>query len=184
MKLLTQFGLCCLLAPGLFAEQHGGAGSGGHSGGVTSGHSAVHPHPSVRTFGSGRYGGYGYGGYYDPFYDSGYAPAAETGGPNTTVVYPPTATAVIAPQTAHSVIHEYGQPEDYSTLPAGDGRPILYLLAFRDGTIRAATTYWVQDSMVLYLDSGHQQKQAPLSTVDRDLSAQLNRERHVPFNLQ
>jgi hypothetical protein len=58
------------------------------------------------------------------------------------------------------------------------------LIAFRDSTIRAATTYWVEDGTLHYLDSSHKEKQAPLSSVDGDLSAQLNRERHVPFNLQ
>src|ERR1035438_6906140 len=57
MKPLMQFGLCCLLAPGLFAEYHGGgAVSGGHAGSVTSGHNAGHAHGSIRTFGYGCYG--------------------------------------------------------------------------------------------------------------------------------
>jgi hypothetical protein len=60
---------------------------------------------------------------------------------------------------------------------------MLYLIAFRDSTIRAAMTYWVEDGTLHYLDTGHQEKQAPLSSVDRDLSAQLNRERHIPFNI-
>jgi hypothetical protein len=189
MKTLLQFGLCCLLAPGLFAEhQGGGAVSGGHAGSGTPGHNAGHGHASIQTFGNGRHGGYGYGGfyggYYEPFYDYGYSPAADPGGSNVTVVYPPSLPAVTVAETAHSVIHEYNQPEDYGTPPQRESHPILYLIAFRDSTIRAAMTYWVEDGALHYLDTGHKEKQAPLSSIDLALSAQLNRERRVPFNLQ
>jgi hypothetical protein len=184
MKLVMQFGLGCLLASGVFAAHQGGAGvSGGHSGSVASGRSAVHAHGSMRTYGYGRYGGYGYGGYYEPFFDSGYYPPADTGGSNVTVVYPPQAPQSMVTQTAHSVIHEYAQPEDYAAQPEAQSHPILYLIAFRDNTIRAAMTYWVEDGAVHYLDKDHQARQAPLSSIDRDLSAQLNRERHVPFSV-
>ena len=190
MKPLMQFGLCCLLAPGLFAGQHGAAGHGAANGGHAGSPAAVrsgHPgHGSNQTFRFGRYGGYGYGygGYYDPFYDSGYYPAEGAGGSNTTVVYPPPSPPVIIAETVHPVIHEYTQPDDYGTPAARENQPILYLIAFRDSTIRAATTYWVADGVLHYLDTGHKEKAAPLASVDRDLSAQLNRERHVPFNIQ
>ena len=87
-------------------------------------------------------------------------------------------------ETAHPVIHEYTQWGDNANPPEQAGHPILYLIAFRDKTIAAATTYWVENGALHYLDTGHQQKQALLSSVDRDLSAQLNSERHVPFNIQ
>lgn len=194
MRPLMEFALCCLLAPGLFAGHHGGGAvgggaAGGHAGSVTPGHRAGHAHGSIRTFGFGRYGGYGYGGYgyggyYEPFYDYGYSPAAEPDGSNVTVVYPPPAPPVTITETAHPVIHEYTQQEDYGTPPERENHPILYLIAFRDSTIRAAMTYWVEDGALHYLDTGHQEKQAPLSSVDRDLSARLNRERHIPFSIQ
>jgi hypothetical protein len=189
MRPLMEFALCCLLAPGLFAGHDGsaavsgGAMTGGHAGSVTAGHHAGHAHASMRTFGYGRYGGYGYGGFYEPLYDYGYSPAAEPGGSNVTVVYPPSAPPVTITETAHPVIHEYTQREDYGAPPERENHPILYLIAFRDSTIRAAMTYWVEDGTLHYLDTGHQPKQAPLSSVDRDLSAQLNRERHIPFNI-
>jgi hypothetical protein len=194
MKPLMQFGLCCLLAPGVFAQHHGGGAlSGGRLGSVTSGYNAGRVHGSTRTFGYGRYGGYGYdgygyggfyGGYYEPFYDYGYNPPAGPGGSNVTVVYPPSAPPVMIAETAHPVIHEYTQQEDYGIPPERESHPILYLIAFRDSTIRAAMTYWVESGSLHYLDTDHKEKQAPLSSVDRDLSAQLNRERHIPFNIQ
>jgi hypothetical protein len=61
--------------------------------------------------------------------------------------------------------------------------PVLYLVAFHDGVIRAALTYWVEDRALHYIDSDHKEKQAPLSSVDRALSARLNRERNIAFQL-
>jgi hypothetical protein len=180
MKPLMQFSLCCLLAPGLFAADHGG----GHGGSVAAGHNAGHAHGSIQSFGHGRRGGYLYGGFYDPYYDYGDSPAAEPGGSNVTVVYPPSAPAVMVTETAHPVIHEYAQPEDYGTAAERGNQPILYLIAFRDSTIRAAMTYWVEGGTLHYLDTGHKEKEAPLASVDLDLSGRLNRERHVPFNIQ
>lgn len=189
MRPLMEFALCCLLAPGLSAQYHGGGTvGGGHGGSVTPGRHAGHGHGSIRTFGYGRYGGYGYGGFYggydEPFYDYGYSPAAEPGASNVTVVYPPPAPPVTITEPAHPVIHEYTQPENYGTPPERENHPILYLIAFRDSTIRAAMTYWVEDGTLHYLDTGHREKQAALSSVDRDLSAQLNRERQIPFSIQ
>jgi len=189
MKPLMQFGLCCLLAPGLFAERpSGGVVSGGHAGSVTAGSHAGHAPGSVRTLGYGRHGGQRYGGFYgggfEPFYDYGYGPPAESGGSNATVMDSPPAQPPMVMETAHPVIHEYTQREDYGVPPEQESRPVLFLIAFRDKTIRAAMTYWVENDVLHYLDSGHQEKQAPLSSVDRDLSAQLNRERRVPFSIQ
>jgi hypothetical protein len=176
-----------LLAQGLFGEHHSAVGgiavSGSHGAGATSARRAAHRRPSIQNFGHGRYSN-GYWNYYEPFYDFGYVPAAGTGETNTTVVYPTPGPAVLAKETVHPVIHEYGQPGDYGPPPMAEGHPILYLIAFRDSTIRAVTTYWVEGGTLHYLDSSQSEKRAPLTSVDRDLSVQLNRERRVPFNLQ
>lgn len=170
MKPLIKLGLCGLLAAGLFAE----------------GHPAVHANKSIQTSRYGRrghsYGGF-YGGYYEPFYDYGYSAPAASGGSSASAVYSPAAPVVMT-ETVHPVIHEYTQQQDYGTEAAQGNQPVLYLIAFRDSTIRAATTYWVADGALHYLDTGHKEKQAPLDSIDRDLSARLNRERHVPFNIQ
>jgi hypothetical protein len=43
--------------------------------------------------------------------------------------------------------------------------------------------YWAEGGTVHYGTLEHEQKQAPLNTVDRELSGQLNRERRVAFSL-
>jgi hypothetical protein len=168
MKPLVQLGLSFLLAQGVFTAHQDGAVSGGHSGSVTPGHSAGRPQASIRIGRYGRYDGYGYGGYSDPFYDYGYYRSTDAGGSNVTAVYPPPAPPVITQtaRTAHPVIHEYTQREGYGIPPGGNTHPILYLIAFRDSTIRAAMIYWVDDGTLHYLDKDHKEEQAPISSVD------------------
>jgi hypothetical protein len=59
----------------------------------------------------------------------------------------------------------------------------LFLLAMRDGTIRAVVAYWVSGAELHYVTMDHEQKQTPMSSVDRSLSERLNRERNVTFSL-
>jgi hypothetical protein len=197
MKFTLGAGLCCLLAAGVFAQHRGGGG--GHVGftgsraGGRLGYTARYGNFGYRGF-RGYYGSYwpwfyGYPGYWDSsYYDSGYsyAPSYQSA-PNVTVIYAPPAEPVyptVVTVTAHPVMHEYRQPEDYGLPSEHSGQPVLYLIAFNDRVIRAATTYWVENDKLRYLDTDHKQKEAPLSSVDRDFSAELNRERRVPFSLQ
>ncbi len=69
-----------------------------------------------------------------------------------------------------------------ATQPAKYEEP-LFLVAFRDGTIRAVLAYWLDGANMHYVTMEHEQRQTPLSTVDRDLSERLNRERNVTFRL-
>ena len=167
---------------------HGGYG--GHTGGYYGhyGHYGYYGH----RFGYGYGYGYGYWGWpvywgsWDGSYDYGYAPGVQeySPSPNITVVYPqPAQTAPVVIETARPVMHEYNQPADYGLPPPQENRPVLYLIAFKDRTIRAAMTYWTDGGTLHYLDTDHKEKQAPLDSVDRDFSAQLNRERHVQFRL-
>jgi hypothetical protein len=59
----------------------------------------------------------------------------------------------------------------------------LFLLALKDGTIRAVLAYWVEGATVHYVTMDHEQKQTPLSSLDHSLSERLNRERNVTFRL-
>jgi hypothetical protein len=181
-----------MLATSVFAAQQGsGAVGGGHAGGRTIGHDGGHN--GVRANRPARTNGYGdryAGGYWPLFgddydYDYGYGPPAEPYASAPRVIYQPMPMAPVT-ETAHPVIHEYTQPGDYGTATEreADTGPVMYLIAFHDNTIRAAMTYWVDNGTLHYLDRDHREKQAPISSVDRDLSAQLNRERHIPFNVQ
>jgi hypothetical protein len=138
-------------------------------------------------FYSGFYGGYP---FWDPSYDNsgygyGYAsapdPYAGSYGYNSDW-YPPAQsyTAPIPPPPPPApVIKEYVWPPSQ----AQSTEPPLYLIAFQDGVIRAVAAYWVDGATLHYVSMDHEQKQAPLSSVDRMLSERLNRERNVTFQL-
>jgi hypothetical protein len=142
------------------------------------------------SFGLGFYGsGFYSPGFYDygysyPYYDQGYGGGGYSSPqPNITVVYPPQQAPVyVEPQQpAHPVTHEYDQ-YGQEVKRDGSGAP-LYLLAFKDKVIRAATAYWVDGKTLHYVTYEHEQKQAPLETLDRDLTVRLNAERHVELQL-
>ena len=188
---------------------HGGGAVGGFHGGGAAG--GFHGGGTVGGFRDGLgYGSYGYrgyygglyGGFYGPgnygysywpgYYDYSYSPYAYSypysydPSPNVTVIYP--APAQAAPSTVYvergdpvvGQCDQYGQ-EIKSSSGAGDSP--IFLLAFTDHVIRAATAYWVEGQTLHYLTLDYEQKQAPLDTVDRALSLQLNRERRVAFSL-
>jgi len=109
--------------------------------------------------------------------------------PNVTVVYPqqpePAANTVYVDR-ASPVMRNYDEYGQEVGGPArgtsGDASPI-YLVAFKDHMIRAASAYWVDGRTLHYVTLQHEEKQVPLDTVDREFSLQLNRERHVRFQL-
>lgn len=84
-------------------------------------------------------------------------------------------------QPAHPVTHEYDQYGQEVRRDASG--PALYLLAFKDKVIRAATAYWVDGRVLHYVTFEKEQKQAPLDALDRDLTLKLNGERHVEMQL-
>ena len=125
------------------------------------------------------YFGFGYADYwpaygYAPYpYDYGYATYQPS--PNVTVIYP---------QQPATVSGQSVQPGTSAFAP--EIRPSaspLYLIAFNDHTIRAAISYRVDGNMLHYVTMDREDKEAPLDTVDRAMSMQLNRERRVPFQL-
>ena len=135
---------------------------------------------------------YGYYPDYDSTYSTGYSYPAYTQ-PNTTVIYPPQSTAQVytVPRPGLHEYDQYGQEvappaslpsAGTATGPGTNGSPI-YLIAFKNKDIRAAAAYWVTGQTLHYVTLEHEEKQVPLTEIDRDLSARLNRERSVAFQL-
>lgn len=130
---------------------------------------------------------YGYDPYYGSTYSTGYSYPAYQQAPNTTVVYAPQNTQVYT--VPRPAVHEYDQYGQEVQPPGGSGGASattgspIYLIAFKDQNIRAAAAYWVNGQTLHYVTLEHEEKQVPLTDVDRDLSARLNRERHVQFQL-
>jgi len=150
-----------------------------------------------RFFGNASSSGY-YGGYW-PYFYADYSSASEyssyvpTSGsynpatysytayqpsPNVAVIYPQ-APAPLSAERARPVTREYDQ-NGLEIRP--NGSP-LYLIAFKDHTIRTATTYRVDGNTLRYSTPEKEDKEAALDTVDRALTLQLNRERQVAIQL-
>ena len=168
---------------------------GGSRGGFRGGHGFRGRYGIIPFY--GFYGGYG---YYDPFFYDSY-PYSDYSYPNSyPSAYPysngysystpsvmiisnspygyPAAPTPQAPPPPEPTLREYGptaQSQKYETP--------LFLIAFKDGAIRAVLAYWVDGTILHYVSMDHEQKQAPLTSVDRDLSERLNRERNVTFSL-
>lgn len=119
-----------------------------------------------------------YPGYDYPYTVSGYSSYQTS--PNVTVLYPTQSTVPpLSAERAHPVMKEYDQ-NGQEIRPGGSP---LYLIAFKDHTITAATTYRVEGDTLHYTTQQNENKDASLDTVDRALSLTLNRQRQVPFDL-
>ncbi len=114
-----------------------------------------------------------HGGY--PRYSPYYPPYAN---PNVPFLYPqpvPYPPPVVR-ESPRIVIRQY--QEEYWR-----PRQIRYLIAFKDNLIQWADAYWVSANILYYVTPDHQQRAAPLDSVDRTLSERLNSERDIPFYL-
>ena len=183
----------------------GGFGGGSFGGGFGGGFGGFNR--GGFGFGRGFYGGYGlygypgfgygygyYPGYYDSYYPYNYSYYASSAyssypaynpSPNVTVVYPSQASAPPAyEQHAMPVTRDYDEyGQEIRRSGGSSAASPIYLVAFKDHAINAAAAYWVDGRTLHYVTLQHEEKQAPLDTVDRDFSMQLNRERHVQFQL-
>jgi hypothetical protein len=53
----------------------------------------------------------------------------------------------------------------------------------KNNNILAAFTYWTEKGDLHYVNLDHQMKQIPLSSIDRELTDRLNRERNLNVRL-
>ena len=66
---------------------------------------------------------------------------------------------------------------------ANEGRPTIYLLAFKDHRIVQAFGYWMEVGTLHYVSVEYGLNQVSLNLIDRDLSQRLNDERGIAFSL-
>jgi hypothetical protein len=128
-------------------------------------------------YGYGYYGGYdpydyGYGDAYGypggSYYDNGYyggGSGYDYGAPPVQNYAPP------APPSGGGQADSYYRRADY------------YLIAFTDHSIQAATAYHVDGDQLYFTTRDNVERHVALSSVDRNFSAQLNRDRRVQFQL-
>jgi hypothetical protein len=63
----------------------------------------------------------------------------------------------------------------------GSGERPIYLIAFSANTIRAGQAYWFKDKVLHFVTLKGEERQAPMSSVDRSLTLRLNHDRDVDF---
>ncbi len=173
----------------------GGGGSRGYYGGYSrGGFNRFRPRYGYG-FGLGFYntwlGNYGYPYYGYPSDYSSYAPAYPDQYPPQFDLPPVVINQDFQPDHVSPVVREYPGPppqppgnlNEFGQNAAADREP-LYLLATNDGVIRAVLAYWAADKdTVQYVTMDRERKSLPISSIDRQLSARLNRERGVSFGL-
>jgi hypothetical protein len=114
------------------------------------------------------YSNYDYSGYSYPPYDYGSSPSPSV------VIYRSQPTVVYDAQAQQEIL-------EYPETSQGNGRPI-YLIALKgQNNVYAAQAYWVSQNSLHFVTLQGEQKQAPVSSVDRALTFRLNDDRHVDF---
>lgn len=173
------FCLTSLLAVSAVGRGHGGAvpgraapGSGGPALVNRLGHNPASRHHVFR-----RAGFYPYA---LPVFDAGgdYGPPA---GWNALIV-PPLAPQVVAPpREVRLEIREYSFPQQSAAAPppAARAEEETFSIALADGSRHAANAVWVQEGFLHYVDTEDEHRQVPLSSVDRQLTRRLNREKNL-----
>lgn len=150
-----------------------------------------------RGYGYGFYPGWGYLGWWNPFwwdygdlgdYGYGYPDYGYPAYPPPTEYEPSPGVVIISNQAPPqpAIVEVPPAPSAWNAGPTTQAKKYeepLYLLAMKDGTIRAVLAYWVDGTTVHYVTMDHEQKQTALSSLDRGLSERLNRERNVTFQL-
>jgi hypothetical protein len=64
-----------------------------------------------------------------------------------------------------------------------NGRPTIYLIAFKDHRIMQALGYWIEGTMLHYVSVEYAFNHASISLIDSDLSQRLNHERGIEFTI-
>jgi hypothetical protein len=149
---------------------------------------AYWPYYSYPYYSYPYYSGFDYldSGFNSYPYTSGYSYPASTSAPAATVIYPPQSSQTVYVDRANPVLREYDEYGQELRSRGANGTANaspVYLIAFKDGVIRAASSYSIAGSNLKYLTLEHEERQVPLDSIDRDLTLQLNRERHVAFSL-
>jgi hypothetical protein len=86
------------------------------------------------------------------------------------------------PEIAHPAMHEYKEAAETSSALSGAQQPV-FTLAMKDGTTTPAILVWVQKGVLHYIDPAGKTVHVPLSTLDRDATQRLNRDKNLELHL-
>jgi hypothetical protein len=98
---------------------------------------------------------------------------------------PPVANPMIRDYSAGNYADSSARPPAPAAPPAPEAakRADYWLIAFPNGTVTLAVAYWTTGNILHYVSRNKEQKQVPISSIDRELTEQLNSERGVTFRI-
>jgi hypothetical protein len=168
VKLLRSVVLLSSLFSLSLMAQHGGGHGGGGGGGFHGGGGGGGGYRGGGYGGAYRGGGYGYGGGYRGGYGGYYAAPAYT-------AYAPAVaqqTYAAAPAAPAVASGSYFRQADF------------YLIAFNDHNIKAVQSYNIVGDQIEWTPKeGGAVQRAPLASVDKRFTEQINRDRRVKIEL-
>lgn len=145
------------------------------------------------------HGGFFGGGFLGRrFFAGGFFPFTTSVVSSTVVVVPqvvqvpvPVVVQTVLTNDDGEVIVPVGLPENWgrvqvvraSVAPERPPLPQLTLIVLKEGTIYAATDYWLEDGRVFFVTSAGKQDSVAVRDLDLEMTTRLNAERHVAFVL-
>jgi len=87
------------------------------------------------------------------------------------------------PPSQNSAASSASAAQGASNRVDNDGKPTVYLIAFKDHRIVEAFGYWVEGTMLHYVSVVYALNHASIDLIDPDVSQRLNRERGIDFKL-
>lgn len=191
MRGFAQFVVACFLVMPALAQRGGGGfhgGMGGFHGGVGGfrGGGFVGPgfrggsvNSGFRGFRGGFRPGFGFGAGYWPYYGAGWG-------------YPYYSYPYYYPYSAYSYPYAYSYPNDYgyaytgpvqTSCPQANGTPLYQIKLTYQSDVWLAQNYWYTAGTLNFITLQGEQNKTPISSIDRALTFQLNRDCGVNFQL-
>jgi len=182
-SLVAKLFLVSLFGTLAFAQLHGSSVSGGDapkgSRGATLAPSPAHlltPPLSAQNASRRVIYPYAFPGFvadYDPEYSAQPDAVVQQSAPQVIVQEPPL--------VARPEMHVYATPGDTTFSAEKRGQKPAFVIALANGSRYSANAVWVQNGFLYYVDREDQEHQVPLSSVDSQLTRQLNRENNLAF---
>ena len=86
------------------------------------------------------------------------------------------------PEAPKPVLREYSNISNpYENFQPG--KPKVFLLALKDGTLRQSVAYWIEEQKLHYVQPDHKQDSLELANLDREATKRFNSERGIDIKL-
>ena len=87
------------------------------------------------------------------------------------------------PVCRNPAISDASAGQGTSNRTGNNGKPTIYLIAYKDHRVVEALGYWIEGTMLHYVSVEYAFNHASISLIDSDVSRRLNHERGIEFTL-